>query len=389
MTNFATMPMSADEMLDEARRLTGIDIVDAEAREPLTILIDSYNSQARFSQEGAEGKHRYIMRFLKNRLRMQRDFLAHPEIRDIELKPSVIINAMPRTGSTKMQKVLAATGEFNWLPMWMALNPASLTGEPNEDVTPRIEDTNDFIDWFCSRSPDANAAHAMDAMEPEEDSYVMMHSLMSRTMSGYANASDYLEWFAGQDQSLQFMYVVDTLKYLVWQGLADASKPFVLKSAMSIGAENGLSKAHGAPHLIMTHRNPREFIASTCKLGVVFQLPFSDEEGDFSMVVPGMGMIADLHLDFRKRHPEFGILDIDYRRLRDDAAAVVEEVLNFVGIKPGPQAIARVHQWEAGNPKNQHGAFKYGLEDFGLDAEQVDEAFANFNALACSKGIDY
>ncbi|MEM6962314.1 MAG: sulfotransferase [Myxococcota bacterium] len=381
--------MSADDMLEEARRLTRIDLVDEAAREPLNILIDSYNRDACLSEEGAEGKHEYIVRFLKNRLRALRDFAAHPEIRDIELKPSVIINAMPRTGSTKMQKVLAATGEFNWLPMWMAFNPASWTGEPNEDVTPRIEDTQKFIDWFSARSPDANAAHAMDALEPEEDSYVMMHSLMSRTMSGYANASSYLEWFAAQDQSLQFEYVVDTLKYLVWQGLADPTKPFVLKSAMSIGAEDGLMKAHGAPHLIMTHRHPREFIASTCKLGVVFQLPFSDARGDFSMVVPGTAMLADEHLDFRKRRPEVGILDIDYRRLRDGAVAVVEEVLAFAGIEPRSDAIARVRQWETDNPKNRHGSFNYGLEDFGLDEQTVDEAFGDLNALAHSKGIDY
>ncbi|MEM1052859.1 MAG: sulfotransferase, partial [Pseudomonadota bacterium] len=189
--------------------------------------------------------------------------------------------------------------------------------------------------------------------------------------------------------SLQFEYVVDTLRYLVWQGLADADKPFVLKSAMSIGAEDGIMKAHGAPNLIMTHRNPREFITSTCKLGVVFQLPFSNERGDFSMAVAGTAMLADLHMDFRKRRPEIGILDIDYRRLRDDAATVVEEVFAYAEIEPGPDAIARVHQWEVDNPKNRHGAFKYGLEDFGLDAQQIDEAFADFNALARSKGIDY
>lgn len=389
MTQYATMPMSADDMLEEARRLTGIDLVDEAAREPLNILIESYNRDARFSEEGAKGKHEYIIRFLKNRLRMQRDFAANPEIRNIVLMPSVIINAMPRTGSTKMQKVLAATGEFNWLPMWMAFNPASWTGKPNEEVAPRIQDTQNFIDWFSARSPDVHAAHSMDALEPEEDSYVMMHSLVSRTLSGYANASSYLQWLAAQDQSLQFEYLVDTLKYLVWQGLADPAKPFVLKSAMSIGAEDGLMKAHGAPHLIMTHRNPRDFIASTCKLGVVFQLPFSDERGDFSMVVPGTAMLADEHLGFRKRRPEVGILDIDYRRLRDDAVAVVEEVFAFAGMEPGSDAIARVRQWEIDNPKNRHGSFKYGLEDFELNAPAVDEAFADLNALARSKGIDY
>ncbi|MEM6684081.1 MAG: hypothetical protein AAF607_17740, partial [Pseudomonadota bacterium] len=196
------MPMSAEEMLSEARRITGIEIRDEAALEPLRVLLRSYNEDAGFTVHGAKAKHDYIMRFLTNRLRMQRDFAAHPEIHDIPLKTPLIINAMGRTGSTKLQKVLAATGAFNYLPMWMALNPASYTGVPHEDPAPRIADTQRFIDWFIAASPMAHAGHAMIAQAPDEDSYVMMHSMVSQTLSGYAAALSYLDWYVGQDLSL-------------------------------------------------------------------------------------------------------------------------------------------------------------------------------------------
>ena len=253
MSGYARLPMDADSMLVEARRETGIDLEDAAAREPLARLVSSLNEEAGFSAEGALGKHQYLLRFLKNRLRMQRDLEAHPEILDIELLPPVVINGMARTGSTKLQKILAATGLFNWVPMWLCMNPSTWSGEPKEDLGPRIEDVNRYIDWFKERSPQAQSAHAIAAEEPEEDSYIMMHSLVSQTLSGYANAPSYLEWYLGQNLASQFEYVRDTLKYLVWQGLADPNKPFVLKSAMSLGYEDGLLAAYGKLNILVTH----------------------------------------------------------------------------------------------------------------------------------------
>ncbi|MGD1954239.1 MAG: hypothetical protein ACFBZ9_03160, partial [Sphingomonadales bacterium] len=107
------LPMDAMALLKAAQKETGIPLSDEQAFVPLTRLIDSYNADAHFTADGAAGMHTRLMRILKNRLRMVRDFAAHPDILDIELKSPVIINAMARTGSTKMQKVLAATGDFN------------------------------------------------------------------------------------------------------------------------------------------------------------------------------------------------------------------------------------------------------------------------------------
>lgn len=389
MRNSSKLPMNADEMLAEARRLTGIDIADEAAREPLNVLVNSLNNEAGLSTEGAPAKHDYLMRFLCNRLRMQRDFAAHPEIADIQLKPPVIINAMARTGSTKMQKVLAATGDFNWLPMWVGMNPASWTGKPNEEITPRINDIKKWVSWFTTRSPQANAGHAMEPMEPDEDSTIMMHSLISQTMSGYANAPSYLEWYFGQDRSIQFRYTTDMLKYLVWQGLADPAKPFVLKSAMSIGNEEHLLAAHGKPFLITTHRNPHEFVGSSCKLVEVFRKPYSDQVFDLSGLVDSVSMIAGMHLNFRKRFPDVPIFDLDYRRLLDNAVEVVREIYELAGIQEGPETLSNVEKWEKDNPKNKHGSFKYSLEDYRIGPDDIDAAFAEFNELARSKGIDY
>ena len=388
MTKCATLPFTADEMLAEARRETGIDIVDTGAAKPLTVLVKSYNEDGCFSGTGAQEKHTYLMRFLKNRLRMQRDIAAHPEILDIELKPPVVISGMGRTGSTKMQKVMIATGAFNWLTSWMGLKPASHTGEPNEDVSPRINEVTKFFDWFATMSPSANSGHRMAAEEADEDSYIMMHSLVSQTMTGYAAADSYMEWYMAQDHTLQFAYVRDTLKYLIWQGLADEDKPFVLKSAMSIGYEASMMRVFPDAHFVATHRDPKNVVPSCCKLIEMFRLPYSPEPVDHSGLLPALRMMNSRNIDYRNAHPERAYTDVDYRLLRDDAKSVVEQVFNDAGMPITPEMLDKVGAWEKAHPKNKDGGFSYSMEEFGLTPEVIDTAFGAYYAFLGERGIN-
>jgi hypothetical protein len=59
MSDWPTIRGSAGELLNEARAITGIDIIDEEARVPLSILLDSYNRETRFTEEGAVMKRSY------------------------------------------------------------------------------------------------------------------------------------------------------------------------------------------------------------------------------------------------------------------------------------------------------------------------------------------
>src|SRR3546814_4923922 len=81
-----------------------------------------------------------LLRSLVNRLRMLRDFAAHPEIREQSVREPIFVAGYLRTGSTKLVRMLAASGDFNDLPLWKARNPSSITGIPGEDPGARIAD---------------------------------------------------------------------------------------------------------------------------------------------------------------------------------------------------------------------------------------------------------
>ena len=85
MSESLKIDSTPEELLLEARQRTNISIEDTEAMAPLTRLIQGLNRTAQFRAGAAAVKREYILRILMNRLRMIRDFSAHPEIADIEL----------------------------------------------------------------------------------------------------------------------------------------------------------------------------------------------------------------------------------------------------------------------------------------------------------------
>ncbi len=387
MSEWPQIAGSAEELLEEARVSTGIAIVDEEAAEPLTVLIDSYNRSGKFTPDGAVVKRAYVLRILKNRLRMLRDFAAHPEIHEIELRPPVIINALARTGSTKLQKTLAATGDFNWLPYWMVLNSASETGVPHEDTSNRIADVEVYADWFESVAPEVKFGHPMLPLEPEEEAYIMNQSLLAASLAGFAHAPDYLAWLEGQDAGHQFRYVRDTLKYLIWQGLADVDKPFLLKCVKTVGMEEHLRAAFPSAHIVANHRNPVSFVPSASKLGMLFRGAFSDQVLDMSNRPARMAAAMNASLDYREAHPDEEWLEVDYQRIRSDARAVIEEIYAFAELQPQPSTFTNVEQWEAANPQNKHGSWEYAAEDFGFTDDDTRQAFARYIQWVEDEGI--
>lgn len=104
-TTSVTIP-SAEELMKKAQSITGIDIVDREAIEPLSYVVKSYNEEVSLSDESARFVEKHlVLSVLCNRLRMQRDFAVHPEILNQNIQAPLFIAGLPRSGTTKLHKL--------------------------------------------------------------------------------------------------------------------------------------------------------------------------------------------------------------------------------------------------------------------------------------------
>jgi Sulfotransferase family len=381
MVSGVAMALSAQQFLAQARRDTGIDVADDEALQPLSVLLESFNRESALHASGALGMQNKLLRILRNRLRMRRDFARHPEIADQKITAPIFICGMGRTGSTKTQKLLAASGDFNWLTYWKAQNPALFTGLRSESPQARIDDTEGFARWFDAASPETKAGHAFQTHEPEEESFILEHSLKSPVFLGWAPIPSYLNWLMAEDMSTQFLRLRDTLQYLQWQGLADANRRWILKSPLYSGMEPLLLKVFPDACLLMTHRSPVASIPSGLRLLECFYKPFTDAQPDANFYAIGQAAAMRQHLLNRAALKNNAFLDIYFAELMAAPERIIDKVYAFSDVELTAVSRQRMLDWNTNNPQHKLGKHEYSLASYGLTAKAIEDMFSDYVAF--------
>ena len=373
------LPLSPGQLMARAREITDINLIDDDVVEPLAILHRSYNEDALLSEQGALFVRDHLLRLLCNRLCMQRDFKAHPEIHEQEIERPIVICGMARSGSTKMQKLLASSGDFNWLPFWQSLNPSSCTGVPNESPTPRIRDSDEFVARWNAASPECQFMHEFSTHEPDEEYFLMAHTLRIAPV-GVTQVSGYMQWLMSIDSmSCQLRFLRDTLKYLQWQGLASDVKRWILKAPHYYGHEIKLREVFPDASFIATHRHPRETLPSLCSFLVATTKVVSDAAmGDCSLFAGGAACQINQQMANRSAQPALKMIDVSYKELRDAAATVAQQVYAFSDELLKPESRQRMVDWDRSHPIHAKGGHKYALADFGFTDDQIDRDFAPY-----------
>jgi hypothetical protein len=290
----------------------------------------------------------------------------------------IIIEGMPRTGSTKTQKLFANSGDFNWLAMWQASYPSLITGDREESVQPRIDGGLEYEAWLESVSPGMKYCHQFLALEPEEDSWILEHSLISPVFVGFSPVGRYLRWMVQQDLSAQFVFLRDTLKYLQWQGVADGNKRWILKCPMYYGMEPVLLQTFPDAYLLMTHRTPVSALPSGARMLELFHMCFSSAAPDISGYYRGAASGLRRHMRNRAADPSLRVLDLHYLEVVTDPASAIEKVYDFCDVPLTDASRARMLDWDARNPKDAKGKHIYTLEQYNFSEEQIGEDFAEY-----------
>lgn len=372
------LSLSVEQLLARARAITGIDLVDRDAVVPLTTLLKSLNEESCLSETGAVAMQKKVLRLLSNRLRMQRDFAAHPEIADQDIQPPIIICGMARTGSTKLQKMLAASGDFNWLPFWQGHNPSLFTGSRDESPRARIEEAETFCTWFDIASPNNKYAHDLEPHEPDEEAYMVEQSLKTACFLGWSELPGYLQWLSGQDNAEQFRYLRQLLQYLQWQGLQSASRRWILKCPLYFGLTPELLSVFPGASMVMTHRHPAQTMPSAAGVMTTFHTPFTDSPIDHQAFLRGMSTQMDQHFQIRAARPDIRFLDVPFEQIIGSVTEVMRRIYAFCGLELREASLQRILSWNDANPMNKKGVHKYSLAEFGFTAAMIDKAFAGY-----------
>jgi hypothetical protein len=312
---------------------------------------------------------------------MKRDLRRHPEIAEQPVRGPLIVMGTARSGTTKLQKVLAASGDFNFLTFWQAFNWASVSGEPDEPTGERIAEAETFCRWFDERSPEAKLGHSFEAFEPEEEGVLTEGSFVSPTFVGFAEIPGYGMWLGQQPRTIELEFLRDALQYLQWQGLARSDRPWMLKSPSYTSCELEILRVFPDARFVMAHRSPLRTLPSMCKLVAHFRQAYGTSKPDARVLFEHAASSLTAQQVIRRAHPELPLLDVLFEGIVGDLPGVVERVYAHAGMVLTEPARTNMLRWDAENAMHKHGAFTYALDEVGLDEREIRERMSGYFAF--------
>ena len=395
----AEIDLDKDTLIRAARKITGLHDLGSDFNiEPLEKLLWSVEHEADLSPVGRFITKERFVSLLSIRLKAEEIFRKNPQILQQELYPAWFIIGLQRTGTTKLQRLLAQDSDHRVIPSWEVINPVPinpnlynltsrlqsddpdfhhLTISPSHHLYPhprdkRISVAKTSVSALKLMSPGFFAVHPIDAMQPEEDILLLDISFMSTTPEAMMHVPAYAHWLEQTDQSDAYAYAAKLLKFMQW---IRPARRWVLKSPHHLEFPGLIEKYFNDVHFIWPHRSPDESVPSFLSMVTYNRMIFSDRVDVHQIAehwVTKVGYMLDQALEYRLQPGnDSKFTDIFYKDLITDSMAEMARIYNLNGGLT-PELLELFRQHEADHPHRKNGVHNYSLEDFGLTKSDID-----------------
>lgn len=349
--------------------------------EPLQIMLKSINEEANLHPIGQFITRQRIINLLAVRLRAEDYFKRYPEILEQELYPVMLVIGLQRTGTTKLQRLLASDPDNRAILSWEALNPSPIKDDVKTGEE-RIKFAKTSVNALKYMSPGFFAIHPIEFDAPEEDVLLLDVSFLSTTMEATMHVPTYAAWLEKTDQSPAYEYMVKLLKLLQWQRPA---KRWVLKTPHHLEFLDLAKKYFKNVQFIWTHRDVLECIPSFLSMVSYSRILFSKKVNQYDIAehwVRKNGYMLQNALDFHQKNKNSCLFtDVFYEQLVEDSISVIEKIYADRGETISSELKTIFEESNRKNPKGKYGVHKYELNDFGIDEKYIYEhtkAYQNY-----------
>jgi Sulfotransferase family len=377
----ATSGLEVDALLGQARAQTGLDDFGPETyRDGLVAYCESVNADARLSELGGAAVEGTVVAALVNRLKVLDWHRQHPEVADEAIEAPIVVIGMFRAGTTFLSQVLDRDPDNRALLRWESNDSVPPSSRADHRSGPRVDAARESGDMLEMLNPRMKAIHHEDADGPTECVAVMSQDFKSLSWEAITNVPGYHEWLLGSDQHSAYEYHRQVLQVLQSGGVRGR---WTLKSPHHVLALDELTDVYPDARLVMLHRDPVVLSASVCSLISCLSSTFSDADHTAYVAEHWTMMLEESvrRVDtFRAAHPEHPIVDVMYADLVQDTVRTVAGIYRDCGTELSEPARAAMTAHVESHPKGRFGDHGYDLAEYGLDADDLRERFADYVA---------
>jgi hypothetical protein len=375
--------LALDSILEGARRRAGgrDDFGDGPFLEPLRLLLDSLEQEARLNTIGRMIARERVLGHVANRLDYVGDRKRFPGIAREEIVRPVFIIGMPRTGTTIPHDILAQDPDTRAPLTWETMFPSPPPEAATFASDPRIARCAATFPAVDAQIPAFKAMHPMGAELSQECVTMMGEAMCTPLFHNQFRVPSYEDWVDLEaDWSHVYRFHRRQLQHLQWRHRRDR---WVLKTGAHLWGLEHLLETYPDARIVFTHRDPVKSMTSYASLTSLVRTMGSDEvdpreiAADWTVRLKRV-LEHGVAVRAAKAYPRAIFYDMHFQDFVRDPFAEIEKIYGALGLPMTEAGAARMRDYVADHPKGKDGIHRYAPEEFGVDPAVVRRAFGPY-----------
>lgn len=372
-------PLDADRLHARAVAETGLTDFGAEGyRERLTVFLAAIREIGGLDDAGIVNFHTQIVQWLKNRLLLTDLLARHPEIHDITLAPPVVIAGLPRSGTTHLHNLLAASGAFRTLPYWESNEPVPAAAEAGLSPDPRqarMHATTAVVDLLMPHFP---LMHEMTFDHAHEEIQLLANDFSTMLFETLGHVPRWRDYYLQHDQTSAYEYLATQLKVLQF---LRGGRRWLLKSPQHLEQLPVLNRVFPGLTVVVTHRDPVpvavSMIAMIAYSARMHRAPVAVDE-IAAYWVARLRLMLDALVRDRASIAADRSIDITFDDFLADETGWVRRVVEVAGEELTEGQMRSVEEYLEGHRRGRLGRVETSAAQFGLSEDRLRAEFGAY-----------
>jgi len=362
--------------------------------ERLDLLLDGYRSLPGLTPAGQVNYFFQMVQLLKNRLLLTDLLRRHPEIPDVELIPPVVIAGLPRSGTTHLQHLLAATGRFRVLPYWESLEPFAVPAEQGVVPDPRWQRCEQGMTVMHAAVPHLVLMHEIDTPDHiHEEIALLANDFSTMYFETMGDLPAWRDYYRSHDQEPHYAYLRLQLQAMQHQALQHHgdTRRWLLKSPQHLEQLPVLDRVLPGATIVVTHRDPVHIATSMATMIAYADRMFRHPVDPYRVGAVWADRLATMLDDLlrdRDTLTRTASIDVRFEDFLADQAGTVEEILTLAGEEFTDDARTGVADYLASHERGHLGRVAYRPEQVGHDPDELRRRFAQYAERFLAAGVD-
>jgi hypothetical protein len=362
--------LSPDALVAEARRR----VPDGTLGDPgvwranLDALCAGLRDEARLTSLGRTMAYGQLVAALTDRMRAHALWAAHPEIGDVPIERPVLILGQMRSGTTRVQRMLACDPRLNWTRHYESWRPVGRARRLRAGGT---------LAAMRLLNPDFDAIHPTSAGAPDEEIGLFSLSLFGATFEAQWRVPGFTRWCERRDARPVYAEFRRLLQTIAWLRGDRRPRPWVIKVPQLTQDLDAALALFPDARVVRVERDPVATVASAASL-VRNQMRVQSDHVDDAWI--GREWLRKVRLRRERTaaalaaRPGTPVADVSFDAMNRDPVGAMRPVYDMLDLALTPAVERRMRRYLRRAAREGRGAHRYAIEEFGLSADEVRAA---------------